>query len=108
MIWKKMDVKKDIKFNQYYKYEDLINNVKRLIESYPNLSLLHKIGKSYQGRDMYVVELTNKNTGPALEKPAFWMDGNIHGREITPSIANLKFIWHVLTKYSKGYLTYVP
>ena len=91
--------KNEIRFDVYYKYDELIGVVRALVEEYPKLAELKCIGESYEGRKIWLVEITNNSTGPALEKPAFWMDGNIHAGEVTASMANLKFIWHLLTKY---------
>ena len=41
------------------------------------------IGKSHEGRDIWVATVTNIATGAAADKPAFWADGNIHAAELT-------------------------
>ena len=57
---------------------------------------MESIGKSHEGRDLWVATVTNAKTGPAADKPAFWVDGNIHATEVAASAANLYFL-HVLT-----------
>ena len=45
--------------------------------------------------------VTNARTGPAAEKPAFWVDGNIHATEVAASAANLYFLHALVTQYGK-------
>ena len=56
-----------------------------------NLVSVDSIGKSHEGRDIWVVTLTNTATGAAIDKPAFWCDGNIHAAELTASTAVLYY-----------------
>ena len=65
--------------------------------AYPNLFSLESIGKSFEGRDVWLATVTNAGSGPALEKPALWIDGNIHATEVAGSSACLYFL-HDLSK----------
>ncbi len=91
----------DIQFNRFYHYEDLTRLLKQYVEEYPDLLKLESIGKSYEGRDVWLVTATNVKTGPDTEKPAFWADGNIHASEVTASAAALYFINALVTRYGK-------
>jgi hypothetical protein len=35
-----------------------------------------------EGRDRWVIEITNKDTGVGESKPAMWLDGNMHTDEV--------------------------
>ena len=50
---------------------------------------------------MWLVTLTNQETGPALEKPAYWIDGNTHAGEVTGSTVVLYTIWSYLSQYGR-------
>jgi len=89
-----------IDFSHYHRYQELTDILKSLAESYPNLATLHSIGKTPQGRDLWVMEITNKKTGASADKPAYWIDGNTHGGEVTGREVALKTIWHLLSNYS--------
>jgi hypothetical protein len=41
------------------------------------------LGKSHEGRDIALVVITNSATGDDADKPALWVDGNIHAAELT-------------------------
>lgn len=81
-----------IAFNRYYRYQDLTALLESYAAEYPALVQLSSIGKSYEGRDIWLVTVTNRETGPADEKPAFWCDGNIHASEVSASTAVLRLL----------------
>jgi murein tripeptide amidase MpaA len=74
-----------IHFNRYYRYPDLTQLLHAYAEEYPHLVKIESIGNSYEGRDIWVLTVTNFATGPDTEKPAFWVDGNIHAVDISTS-----------------------
>ena len=89
----------NIKFNRFYRYAELTRLLKAYAKEYPNLIRLESIGKSYEGRDVWLVTATNLKSGEDAEKPAFWVDGNIHASEVTASAAALYLIQSLVTKY---------
>ena len=82
----------EIRFDTYYRYDDLTRLLHAYAAEYPDLVQVTSIGKSYEGRDIWLATVTNVATGPADEKPALWVDGNIHASEVSPSSACLYFI----------------
>jgi murein tripeptide amidase MpaA len=86
-----------VRFDTYYRYDELTRILHAFAEEYPQLVRIESIGKSYEGRDIWLLTLTNFATGPADEKPALWVDGNIHASEVSPSAACLYLI-HRLTR----------
>lgn len=93
--------KVEIRFNRYYDYDELSSLLKQLSEAYPELAKLESVGKSYQDRDIWVMTINNEKTGPELHKPAFYMDGNIHGNEIQAGEVCLYTIWYLLSNYGE-------
>lgn len=83
----------------YYTYDTLTRILHELVAAYPHLAQLESIGKSYEGRELWLVTLTNSATGPASEKPAYWIDANTHAGEVTGSTVVLYTIWSYLTSY---------
>ena len=90
-----------IKFDRYYRYDELTNILKACTEAYPNLCKLDSLGPSHEGRDIWVVTVTNFDTGPDSEKPAYWADGNIHATETSASTAVLYLLNKLLTGYGE-------
>src|SRR5437870_6757696 len=85
-----------LSFDRFYRYADLTSIVHCFAAEYPNLVQVASIGKSNEGRDIWLASVTNASTGPADEKPAFWVDGNIHSVEVSASAACL-YLLHTLT-----------
>lgn len=86
-------------FDHYMPYDELCEQLRRLAEERPDLFALESIGRSYEGRDIWCMTVTNQSTGPAHEKPAFWIDGNIHATEVSAASACL----HFLLRLERGY-----
>ncbi|MBN1934558.1 MAG: carboxypeptidase [Anaerolineae bacterium] len=93
------DIVPDIKFNAYYRYDDLTHLVHAYAEEFPQFVRAESIGKSYEGRDIWLVTVTNLQTGPDAHKPALWVDGNIHASEVAPSTLCLYLINQLVTRY---------
>jgi murein tripeptide amidase MpaA len=89
----------DVRFDTYYRYEELTRILQGYAEEYPDLVRLESIGQSYEGRDIWVVALTNFETGEDRHRPAFWVDGNIHAAEVSPSSTCLYLIHRLATAY---------
>jgi murein tripeptide amidase MpaA len=90
-----------IAFNHFYRYTALTRLLKTLAEENPNLLHLESIGKSHEGRDVWLVTATNFRTGPDVEKPALWVDGNLHASEVAGSTAVLYFINTLVKRHGK-------
>ena len=90
-----------IRFDTYYRYEELVHFLTGWAETHADLVRLEPVGKSYEGREIYVVRLTSYKTGMDVDKPAFWVDGNIHATELAGSAACLHLIQRLLAGYGR-------
>jgi murein tripeptide amidase MpaA len=89
------------RFDEFYRHEPLTQLLFEYAEACPNLVSVRSIGKSFEGRDIWVVVLTNLATGADLDKPAFWIDGNIHAAELTASTTCLYYLHHLVSGYGR-------
>jgi len=89
------------RFDTFYKHDALTRLLYDYADSNPGLVSLRSIGKSHEGRDIWVVTLTNSATGADTDKPAFWADGNIHAAELTASTACLYYLHHLVTGHGQ-------
>ena len=92
-------MKTTFKYDHYFAYEELSKDLEQLAESYPDLVDLKANCLTLEGRKQYVVTLTNKKIGDALDKPAFYLDGNIHAGEVTSSMCAMHTIDYLVTNY---------
>lgn len=86
----------NIQFDRYYRFEELTQILKDFANENPGLVQLESIGQSHEGKEIWMVTVTDFSTGNPEDKPAFWCDGNIHASEVSASTAVLKIL-HILT-----------
>ena len=91
----------DVRFDRFYRYDELTEILRGWADERPELYQLESIGQSFEGRDIHFVTVTNVETGPALEKPAFLIEANIHASEVTGGAAALHLIHKLLTDYGR-------
>jgi hypothetical protein len=91
----------DIAFNRFYNYDEYTDVLKKLIAAYPELLTLQSLGKSEQGRDMWLVTLNNPKTGADTDKPAMWIDGNVHGNELQAGEVVIYSIWYLAKSHGQ-------
>jgi murein tripeptide amidase MpaA len=89
----------EMRFDTYYAYDDLTRHLHALAALRPDLVSVESIGASFENRNIWCATVTNSATGPADEKPAFWIDGNIHATEVSASTACLYFLHKLITQY---------
>ena len=90
-----------MRLDRYLGYEELVGAMRGFEGEYPGLCEVVPIGESREGREILLAEITNRETGPASEKPAFWVDGNTHAGEVTGSMAALYLIRTLLERHGK-------
>ncbi|HUR18599.1 MAG TPA: M14 family metallopeptidase [Acidimicrobiales bacterium] len=89
----------DLRFDHLYRYQELTEAVRGLAASCPHLMAVESIGKSHEGRDIWLATVTNTATGPHHEKPALFVEANIHATEVTASTAALHLLHRLVTGY---------
>ncbi len=89
------------RFDLFYRYDELTRLLQDFAEAAPQLVQLRSIGRSHEGRDIWLLVLTNTATGPDEDKPAFWVDGNIHAAELTACTACLYWLHKLVGGYGE-------
>jgi murein tripeptide amidase MpaA len=90
-----------MRFDTYLRYADLTHALQTLAAAHPGLLRIESIGRSYEGRDIWLATATRFDTGADRDKPALWVDGNIHATEVAGSMACLYLLHHLVTHYGK-------
>jgi murein tripeptide amidase MpaA len=88
-------------FNRYFNNEELEKILRGWAEEYPQIVALSQLGESFEKRPLWLLTITNRETGDDTTKPALWIDGNIHATEIAGTTTCLYIIHHLLTNYIK-------
>jgi len=91
-----------LRFDHYYTYEQSIEAIKLLNQTYPEFTKIEVIGKSEENRDIWALTINNPKTGKDTDKPGVYVDGNIHGNEVQATEVCLYFANYLLTNYNKS------
>jgi len=94
--------KVSVSWNRYYTYEGIGKICDALVKAHPGLVIKKSVGKSYEGKDIWLLEITDLSTGPADEKPGFYIDGNIHSNEIQGSEISLYTAWYLAESFHEN------
>ena len=92
---------RDVRFDCFYRYAELTGLLQAFAAEFPQLVGIESMGRSHEGRDIWIATVTNRATGPADEKPAFWVDGNIHSTEVSASVACMYFLNELVKGYGR-------
>ncbi len=84
-----------VSWNRYYTYEGVVDIMQKIAKAHPDLAKLESIGKSFQGRDIYLLTISDFKTGDPSKKPAMYIDGNIHSNEIQGTEFSLYTAWYL-------------
>lgn len=88
-----------LRFDTYPDNAALAALLGRLAAAYPGLVELRVLGRSHEGTEIWLLVLTNVATGPDTTKPGFWIDGNLHAKELAGTSAALYAAHRLLSTY---------
>jgi murein tripeptide amidase MpaA len=83
-------------FDRILRYDELARLLEQWAAARPDALQLDSLGVTPKGRKLWFLTLTNRATGPALEKPALLVDGNMHATEWAGGVAALHLAWRLL------------
>ena len=93
--------KVDATWNHYYDYQGITELTEKIADAHPDLVKRSSIGKSYEGREMWMLTITNYKKGDADKKPAMYIDGNIHSNEIQGTEVALYTAWYLTEAFGE-------
>jgi murein tripeptide amidase MpaA len=88
-------------FDHFLGYDELTALLRGWAAARPDLLELRSLGTTPGGRELWFATITNRATGPAMEKPALLVDGNMHALEWTGGVAAVNFIWTLLRDHGR-------
>jgi hypothetical protein len=89
-------------WNKYFTNEGITDLCTRLAKAYPDLVSMEIIGKSYQGRDICLLTVSDKKIKDPDNKPGFWIDGNIHSIELQGTEMALYIAWYLCEMHDEN------
>ncbi len=89
----------DYGFDRFLRYDELVAWLHQIAEQHPGLVSLDTYGHSHEGRDLWLVTVTDSSTGAHDTKPAHWVDASIHAVELTATVAACHLIHRLVTGF---------
>ena len=86
-------------FNRYFSNDEVESVLESWVQEYPHLATVNELGKSHEKRTIPVLTLTNRKTGSDEDKPAIWIDSNIHATEVAGTTVALHIAHTLLSGY---------
>ncbi|NOT07605.1 MAG: peptidase M14 [Gemmatimonadales bacterium] len=87
--------KVQVMWDRFYDHAAIGEIGRRLQAAHPNTCRLSSMGKSQEGRDMWVITVSDFTKGDPDKKPAMYVDGNIHSNEIQGTEFALYTAWYL-------------
>jgi hypothetical protein len=97
-----LNPKMKILWNRYNTDAGIAKICTEITKAYPQLATVESIGKSYEGKDILVLIITNFQNKKPEDKPGFYIDGNIHSNEIQGSEIALYTAWYLTESYNNN------
>ena len=79
-------------YDHFYKYQEITDILTAYATEHPDLARLTSVGVTPQGRNIWVLEITNTKNGAYEDKPAYYVEGNIHAGEVTGCMTCMYFL----------------
>lgn len=92
--------KVNMSWNRYNDHAGIGDILRKIVKAYPNLAKLESIGKSYDGRDLWCIAITDYSKGDPNKKPGMYIDGNIHSNEVQGSEFALYTAWYLTESFN--------
>ena len=93
------EVGETLTFDRFHTMDVTYAWMYRWEEQYPDLVEVYEVAKSFEGRPILQATVTNKETGPATDKPAAFFEGNRHSGEVTSAESVLWLMQHLVESY---------
>lgn len=84
-------------FDCYHNYAEVTRFLHDAAARYPGFASVETLGKSYEGRDLWLITITELGAGAPEDKPAIWVDGGIDADEVIATEAALGLVHRLLT-----------
>ncbi len=86
-------------YDHFYRYDEITSILKGYEADFPQLCRLSSLATTPEGRSVWLLEITNPETGGYSDKPAYFVNGNIHTGEVTGSMVAMGLLDSLFTGY---------
>lgn len=93
-------MKTTYEYHAYWDYQAMSEKLQNLALQYPEILTLESLGKTKEDKSIWAVTLSKGDKSPG-DKPAFYIDGNIHAGEVTGSMCAMYVIDALCTNHQE-------
>jgi len=86
-------------WDKYHDYAEITQFAKDLVKAYPDLIKMESLGKSFEGRDIWMLKITNYKNAKPENKPGFYIDGGIHANELQGVEVSMYTAWYLVENF---------
>ena len=88
-------------FDKYHSANVIYIWMEKWAAKYPDIVDLYEVGRSFEGRPILQMTITNKKTGKDTDKPAAFFEGGRHSGEVTGTESALWLAKYLIENYGK-------
>ena len=79
-------------YDHYFTYDEITSALRQYKHDYPDLCRLTTLGTTPENREIWLIEITDPETGTFEDKPGFAVTANIHAGEVTGNCCAMYFL----------------
>ncbi|MFC1553878.1 M14 family metallopeptidase [candidate division KSB1 bacterium] len=89
-------------FGKYHNYDEMTAALRSMVNSNSNIAKLESIGKTLEGRDIWLVQIANQSGTPVAERPGIFVSANYEGDHLIGSEISLYMVDYFLRNYNSN------
>ncbi|XP_063166386.1 carboxypeptidase Z [Candoia aspera] len=86
----------------HHSFPQMVKVLKKVVSRCPHIARLYSIGRSFEGKDLFVIEFSTSPGNHELFKPEFKYIGNMHGNEVVGKEMLLYLAQYLCSEYLLG------
>src|SRR5262245_38795911 len=90
-----------VDWTKYHNSDDAETLLREIVAKHPDIAKMYSIGRSLKGKELWLLELSNRKSKPAEDKPGYYVDGGIHACELAGAEQVLYLAWYFSNRYGQ-------
>lgn len=94
-------------YDHYYLWEEITALLKGYSEAHPELCRLTSMERTGEGRDIWLLEVTDTGTGSFDDKPGYCITANVHAGEVTGSMVVMALLDYLFSNLDNAEVRFI-
>ena len=91
----------NLTWDRWLDHTEVGERMKLMEKTWPKFLKMKSLGKSYGGRDIWMMTVNNPASGTEANKAGMFIEANVHGNEIQGTEVSLYTIWYLMENYDR-------